>query len=213
MADTIGCNTGYTIYSLINGTSFNDDRLHRKLKTLTWLLQRTAGRCGSAVSDPTSSQSQFRNDPYVPLALYFTIQTTPTPTSSSVLPVTSSNCNGHDSACKNFVSSRSCTTAASRYDSDAIYSQYTSHWFNSEDQEGCTAIFQCSSGYPAGGVSGADIQKYFAEIYTSVADGGAGCGICGSVYVNNGTNVCEFTFNECGFSTCQTCNGNVCTHP
>ncbi|KAF6221599.1 hypothetical protein HO133_001565 [Letharia lupina] len=109
---------------------------------------------------------------------------------------TSSNCNGHDFLCGSSVSKGDCQTAASRYGNDTMYSQYTSHWFNSEYWEGCTAIFQCANEYPAGGISGAEIQDYFAEIYTSTAEGGAGCGICGSVYLKNG---CEFTFNECDY--------------
>ncbi len=189
--------------------SFND-HIHRKYIVLTWPLQLTAGRCGSPVSDPPFSRSHNTTNLILHSALYFTVQTKPTPT-SSLLPVVSANCEGHSSLCKSFVKASDCQTAASRYDNDTVYSEYTSRWYNTEYYEGCTAIFQCAPTYPAGGISGADIKGYFADIYTSTADGGAGCGRCGSVYLNNG---CEFTFNECDYSlSCYTCNGNNCTRP
>ena len=54
-----------------------------------------------------------------------------------------------------------------------MYTEYSSHWFNYNDQGGCTAIYQCpENAYPAGGISGADMQDYFAAIYAPVADGG-----------------------------------------
>lgn len=59
-------------------------------------------------------------------------------------------------------------------------------------------------------MSGADIKYYFADIYKNNTDGGEDCKICGSVYLSNG---CGFTYNECDYLTCKTCNGNVCTHP
>ena len=228
MAEQVGCDlgSGYGVSSLTNGMKFNNG-LHRKVDVLIWLLQGTASRCGSAVSHPPSSQSRFKTNQFLPLAVYYYNQMNaipgplpnsnpnpnpnPTPT-TALLPIETaiSNCKGHSSLCKSFVTSGECVNAASRYDDNTMYSQYTSHWFNFEDQEGCTAIFECADGYPDGGISGADIKDYFADIYLSISAGGEGCGICGSVYLDNG---CGFTYNECDYLTCKTCNGTVCTHP
>ena len=103
-----------------------------------------------------------------------------TPT-TTFLPIDTaiSNCNSHNNLCHEFVTNGACNNAASRYD-DTVYSQYTSHWFNFQEQEGCTAIFEYADGYPAGGMSGADIKGYLADIYAPIAQGCEDCGICGA---------------------------------
>ena len=212
IADVYGCDTLVDEYtSLVNGIIFNS-RLQGRFGVLTWLLQLIVERYGSAVRDPSFIQSQRRTDSSTTSALYFNIAAmtlTSNPT-SGLLPVVSANCKGHDNSCKSFVNSGECKEAAALYDDDTQYSQYTSHWISWNDYEGCTAIFQCPKGYPADGISGAHMKEYFAKIYAPTTDDGAGCGICGSVYLSDG---CEFTYNECGATACETCNGTDCHHP
>ena len=146
---------------------------------------------------------------------------TPSPSSSgtsssSLDPVINSGCS-LSPACP-LTTNDDCETAVSRYDNNTMYSQYTSHWASARYSEGCTAIFQCAFGYPAGGISGADIKDYFMEIYAPTADGGAGCGVgknalnhpCGWIYLANG---CGFKFDECLSGFCKTCSGTSCHHP
>lgn len=137
-----------------------------------------------------------------------TSSSTPSPT-SSYLPITSSDCRGSSYLCE-FIQGNSCLMAIDRFDPDTMYTQYASHWFNYDDHEGCTAMFTCGDGYPAGGMSGADIQYYFNQIYNTTVDEPNGCGKCGSVYLSND---CWFTFNACNLISCLTCVGGVCSHP